>query len=211
MSKPIAPAAVCALLVALALAPTGTAGQPATQTLNPPPPTGLTCKAVGQGTICTGTRSFAYSELLNDEGGPAFTCGSGANTFLLVDSGIHDQDAKRTYDANGNLTERVIHEAFHSTFSNSVTGSAVPYSQHDTITDVLSVPGDFDSVTETMTGLLTNVTLPGKGTVWLQAGRTVSAGPNSDLVSEAGPDAGNDWVYDGDFHVWDPVCAAVGG
>src|SRR5215471_9629279 len=191
MSKPITLAGLCALLVAFVVVPTGLAGQPATQTLNPPPPPGLTCKAVGNGTICTGTRSFAYSQLLNDEGGPAFTCGSGANSFLLVDSGIHDQNTKRTYDADGNLTERVVHEAFHSTFSNSITGAAVPYTQHDTITDVLAVPGDFDSVTETLTGLLTNVTLPGQGTVWLQAGRTVTAGPNLDLVSEAGPHAGN--------------------
>jgi len=211
MAKAIALVGACTLLIALVIVPAGSAGQPATQTLNPPPPPGLTCKAVGGGTICSGTRSFAYSELLNDEGGPAFTCGSGANTFLLVDSGIHDQNTKRTYDANGFLTERVVHDAFHSTFSNSVTGAAVPYTQHDTITDELAVPGDFGSATETLTGLLTNVTLPGQGTVWLQAGRTVTAGPNLDLVSEAGPHAGNDWSYRGDTSVWAPVCAAVGG
>ena len=142
MRKPIAPAAVCAVLVALALVPTGTAGQPATQPLNPPPPPFLTRKAVGSGTICEGSRSFPYSELLNDEGGPPFVCGSGPDSFVIIDSGIHQQDFKATWNSDGNLTERVDHETFHSTFSNSVTGTAVPYIQHAMIKDVLAVPGD---------------------------------------------------------------------
>ena len=210
MFRPMTVAGVCVLLATLALVPAGTAGQPVDQTLNPPPPPGLACKAVGAGTICTGSRSFAYSELLNDEGGPAFTCGSGASTFVIIDSGVHDQNTKRTYDANGNLTERVIHEAFHSTFSNSVTGAAVPYIQHDTITDVLSVPGDFNSATETITGLLTNVVLPHQGTVWLETGKTV-IGPDGSLDFASGPNSGNDWQFGGDVSVWDPVCAALEG
>jgi hypothetical protein len=207
MPKLMAGAALCGSLIMLLFVPAGVAGQPVTQALNPPPPAFLTCKAVGSGTLCSGTRSFAYSELLNDEGGPAFTCGSGANAFVIVDSGIHSQNVIRTYDANGNLVKRVVHDAFDSTFSNSVSGAAVPYHQHDTLTDVFAVPADFDTITETMTGLLTNVVLPHEGTVWLQAGRTVTDAAG--LEFEAGPDAGNDWQFDGDVSVWQPVCAAL--
>jgi hypothetical protein len=209
ISTPIALAGVCALLVALVLVPSGTAGQPVTQTLNPPPPPFLSCKSVGNGTICTGTRSFAYSQLLNDEGGPAFMCGSGANAFVIIDSGIHSQSVKRTYNADGNLTERVIHESFDSTFSNSVTGAAVPYIQHDSITDELAVPGDFNSATETTTGLLTDVVLPHQGTIWLENGKTV-IGPDGSLDFASGPNDGNDWQFNGDISVWDPVCSALG-
>ena len=69
MSKAIALVGACTLLVVTVVARTGAAGQPATQTLDPPPPSFLACKAVGGGTICSGTRSFAYSDLVNDEGG----------------------------------------------------------------------------------------------------------------------------------------------
>ena len=48
-------------LGALILVSAGLAGQPVTQTLNPPPPAWQTCKTVGEGTICEGTLSFVRS------------------------------------------------------------------------------------------------------------------------------------------------------
>ena len=41
---------------AMICVPSTFGGQPATQTLTPPPPSFETCKAVGGGTICSGSR-----------------------------------------------------------------------------------------------------------------------------------------------------------
>ena len=54
------------------------AGQPVTQTLNPPPPSFEPCKAVGSGTICFGSRTV----VVNDDTGTV--CGEGANAFDIV-------------------------------------------------------------------------------------------------------------------------------
>ena len=46
------------LLAVLAPVPASFAAQHVTQSLTPPPPSFLTCKAVGNGTICHGSRTF---------------------------------------------------------------------------------------------------------------------------------------------------------
>ena len=53
--RPLLYSSIVAAAGALAAASGGIAGQPVTQTLNPPPPSYYTCMAVGQGTICEGT------------------------------------------------------------------------------------------------------------------------------------------------------------
>jgi hypothetical protein len=202
---------VGASLGALALVPAALAGQPSTQTLTPPPASFLVCKGVGSGTICDGSRTLQHGPIdIADEGGPAVVCGNGANAFHILDSAMVDQRVVRYYDQNGNLTRRVIHELWRSAqFGNSVSGAAVSYSQSDTITDVLATPGDFDTSTQTVTGNGTNVTVPGMGTIFLQAGRSVFD-PDGTLDFEAGPDAGNDYFVGGDISGWKPVCAALG-
>src|SRR5215472_5027614 len=55
---------------------TAFAGQPVTQTLNPPPPLFETCKTVGKRVICDGARTESYGP---DDTGIA--CGSGAGAF----------------------------------------------------------------------------------------------------------------------------------
>lgn len=79
-------------------------------------------------------------------------CGSGAGAFDIFDQGTYNQRAIRFYNAAGDLTRRVIYDQFFSQFSNPLTGAAVPCTQHNTITDVLAVPGDLGSDTETTTG-----------------------------------------------------------
>ena len=200
---------VTAFAAFLILAPGAAAGQPTTQALTPPPPAFLTCKAVGEGTLCEGSRTLQHGPMLvSDEGGPTFDCGTGANAFQIVDSATVDQHVIRTYDGGGNLIRREIHEIWRSAqFSNSVTGAAVGYKQSDTITDVPSVPGDLDTATETITGNGTNVTVPHDGTIFLQAGRSVYT-PDGAL-DEAGPDAANRYFIDGDTSVWRQVCSAL--
>ena len=62
--------------------------------------------------------------------------------------------ARRVYDENGNLVRRVLSDDYtFGQFSDALTDATVPYSQSDTRTDVLAVPGDLGSATETTTAL----------------------------------------------------------
>src|SRR3954468_17183882 len=99
-------AGVAGVAGALAFAPGALAAQPATQPLNPPAPDGYTCKAVGGGTICTG--SFPEDIVSKPQG--ELVCGSGANAFIIHDNGHVERAATRWYDRNGNLTRRVFHD-----------------------------------------------------------------------------------------------------
>jgi hypothetical protein len=174
----------------------------AAQTLNPPPPSFETCKTVGNGTICQGNRTFSYG--LDDTG---IVCGSGANAFDIYDSATNNQDASRSYDQNGNLTRRVIHENYtFGQFSNPLTGAVVPYTQHDTITDVLATPGDLGTATETNVG--ENIFKPAQGApVFKYAGRFVTA-PDGTIEFQAGQ---NDFfkLMAGDTSVLDKLCTAL--
>jgi hypothetical protein len=187
------------VVLALVATPTALAGQPATQSLAPPPPSFETCKAVGGGTICSGARPEAYGPL--DTGIP---CAG----FDIFDQGAFDQHAVRYYDANGNLTKRVIHEVYSlGRFTNPVTGAVVTYTQTDTRTDVLAVPGDLGSATEATTGQ--NIYHPASGApVFLNAGRTVFR-PDGTLESRAGPQGFLDYFVDGDTAVIDRLCGAL--
>ena len=69
-----------------------------------------------------------------------------------LDRGSFRQKATRSYDTDGNLTRRAIHERFTlGRLTNAVTGRTVDYTQHDTVTAVLAVPGDLDTASETIT------------------------------------------------------------
>jgi hypothetical protein len=84
------------------------------------------------------------------------------------DQSTHNRHAIRVYDAAGDLTRHVIYDQYFSQFSNLLTGAAVPYTQHNTTTDILAVPGDLTSATETTTGQV-NFTVPHMGAVLLNA------------------------------------------
>jgi hypothetical protein len=175
----------------------------AAQTLNPPPPSFETCKTVGNGTICQGNRTFSYGP--DDTG---IVCGSGANAFDIYDSATNNQDASRSYDQNGNLTRRVIHENYtFGQFSNPLTGAVVPYTQHDTITDVLAVPGNLSTATETNVG--ENIFKPAQGApVFEYAGRFVVA-PDGTIEFRAGQNDFFAVFVDGNTSVLQPLCAAL--
>jgi hypothetical protein len=192
-------------LATLIPAASARAGQPVTQTLNPPPPSFEPCKAVGSGTICSGTRTV----VVNDDTGSV--CGDGANAFDIVLIATVDQLASRTYDRSGNMTERFIQDTYRSgRFANSATGASVPFTAHDTVTDVLSIPADFDSATETMAGEIA-VTLPHTGTVYLTAGRIVTAVADGTVDFQEGPGAIIEWfVNGGSPEAPAELCSALG-
>jgi hypothetical protein len=197
------PAIIASGLATFTLASAGpaAAGQPAAQTLTPPPPSFETCKTVGNGVICEGARTLTYGP--DDTG----TCGSGASAFDVFDQGTHNQHAIRFYNTAGDLTRRVIYDQYFSQFSNPLTGAAVPYIQHNTTTDVLAVPGDLTSATETTTGEV-NFTVPHLGAVLLNAGRTV-VGADGTLEFSAGPQGFLDY-FNGNTAALDELCAALG-
>ena len=191
-----------AVFALVSASPAAAAGQPVTQALTPPPPSFETCKTVGNGFICEGARTLSYGP--DDTG---IVCGSGASAFDIFDQGIHNQHAIRFYDTAGDLTRRVIYDQYFSQFSNLLTGAAVPYTQHNTITDVLAVPGDFGSATETTTGEV-NFTVPHMGAVFLNAGRTVF-GADGTLEFSAGPQGFIDYV-NGNIAAVAELCTALG-
>jgi hypothetical protein len=184
------------------LASAALAGQPVTQPLNPPPPSFETCKAVGDGTICEGTVS---DELY----GPVVTglvCGSGASAVDIFDGGVHNEVAKRTYDANGDLVSRVRHDRTVGQLS-TAAGASLPYTQSQQSTDALSSAGDFGSSTLTITG---EMVLHGPGSaVLIGAGRIVFA-PDGTLDFQAGPSGFLDLIF-GAPAALDPICAGLGG
>ena len=191
------------LLLAL-VASAFVAVHPATaQSLNPPPPSFETCKTVGNGTICQGSRIVSYGP--DDTG---IVCGSGANAFDIFDSGTFKQVAIRYYGQDGNLTRRVIHEDYtFGQFSNPLTGATVPYTQHNTLSDVLAVPGDLSTATETSTG--ENIFKPAHGApVFLNAGRVVTA-PDGTVEFRSGPQDFLDFFVNGDTSVIQKLCAAL--
>ena len=201
-------AGLCAMS-ALTLVSAAVAGQPVTQTLNPPPPSWQTCKAVGDGTICEGTNVESYGPLDTADEGPPLVCGSGASAFDIFDAATDDYSVWKKFDTDGNLVRRVFHDHYtFGQFSNPLSGAVVPYTQTDTRMDVLAVPGDLASTTETTTweGL---VHLPGAGApvVW-NSGRTVQ----SPIFGATEFRAGRlefFQLFDGDTSVLDALCAAL--
>jgi hypothetical protein len=190
---------------ALAMAPGASAAPPAPEELNPPPPDFLVCKPLGAGTICTGS----FQEVKVSEPQPELVCGSGPEAFVIHDNAILDARATRWYNADGDLTKRVVQERWHSAFwSNPLSDKTVPYTQTDKITTVFAVPGDFDSATETIVGenIYTDPVTHKK--VLASTGRVVF-GADSSLEFRAGKQPFIDAFVDGDMSVFDAVCAAL--
>jgi hypothetical protein len=198
-----------ALLVVVLGATAAAAAQaqapPAPEDLNPPPPDFLVCKPLGAGTICTGS----MQEVKVSEPQPELVCGSGPDAFVIHDNAVLDARVTRWYNADGDLTKRVIQERWSSAFwSNPLTGNTVPYTQTDKITTVLAVPGDFDSATETTVGenIYTDPVTHHK--VLASTGRVVF-GADGSLDFRAGQQPFIDAFVDGDMSVFDAVCAAL--
>ena len=88
------------------------------------------------------------------------------------------------------------------------TGAAVPYTQHNTTTDILAVPRDLGSATETTTRQA-NFTVPHMGAVLLNAGRVVFAADGT-LEFNAGPQGFIDYFNNGSTAAVAELCSALG-
>ena len=203
------PALAAAALGVLAIAPGAVAAPPSPQVLNPAPSDIYTCKPIGGGTLCTGS---VHEVKVSEEQGE-LVCGTGtgndADLFLIHDNGFVDQRLTRTYNSDGNLTSRVIHEKWGDTFwSNPLSGKTVPYTQTNKITTILTVPGDFGSAVETTVGSNIYTDPATHEKVLTSAGRVVF-GADGALESRAGQQPFIDAFVDGDMSVFDPICAAL--
>ena len=201
-SSKLALALLAGAIGALAMAPGASAAPPAPDDLNPPPPDFLICKPLGAGTICTGS----VQEVKVSEEQPELVCGSGAEAFVIHDNAVLDARVTRWYNADGDLTKRVIQERWDQAFwSNPLSGKTVPYTQTDKITTVLAVPGDFASATETTVGqnIYTDPVTHQK--VLTSTGRVVF-GADGSLDFRAGQQPFLDAFVDGDMSVFDAVC-----
>ena len=199
------PALIAGTIAALALVPAASAAPPSLGDLNPPPPDDYTCKPVGARTICTVTRHESKVAEPQTE----LVCGSGADEFTIDDNGDVESRFTRTYNADGNLTTRVDHEVWTNSFwSNPLTGKVVPYTQRGTFFDELTVPGDLDSIVETVTGenIYTDPVTHKK--VARSVGRVVW-GPDGSLLAESGQHWDIDLFVFGDTSALDGVCAAL--
>jgi hypothetical protein len=137
--------------------------------------------------------------------------GDGTNAFDIVLSATVNQTASRTYDRDGNMTERFILDVYRAGhFANSTTGASVPFTGHDTVTDVLAVPADFGTATETIAGEFA-VTLPHAGAAFITAGRLAVAVDDGTIDAQAGPGLITEWfVNGGPPEAPAELCAALG-
>jgi hypothetical protein len=200
----LAPAITASAIAVLTMSPTALASPPEPQDLNPVPPDFYSCEALGALTRCTAELHEVKVSEPQDE----LVCGSGPDAFVIHDNGVADQRWTRIYNADGNLTTRVVHDKWSSTFwSNPLSGKTVPYTQTDKATDVLTVPGDFASTVETLVGQNVYTDPVTNKKVLRSTGRVVY-GPDG-LISESGNQPFIQAFEFGDMSVFDDVCAAL--
>jgi len=163
----------------------------------------MTCKTVGNGFTCEGTLTYSYAGY--DTG---ITCGSGAGAFDVIDQGAVNQHSIYRYNTDGNQTELVFFYQAFGQYSNPLTGTVIRYIQHQTVTDVPAVPGDWSVFTDTVTGQ-NNFTVPGMGAVALNAGKFVFNSADGS-VEFSGPQEFDDYYFNGNTAAVAELCTALG-
>ena len=200
MSNHHATALIAGVLGALALAPAAFAGQAPRGDLNPPPPDIYTCKAAADQTICRASVIEREDPVITDVDCPGFP---------IVDQGDVAIEFVRRYDADGNWVKRVARERWTNAFwSNPLNGNTITYTQRNIFTDVLGVPGDPDTITETMTGENVYTDPVTHQKVLTSVGRTVWA-PDGTLESFSGQQPFVERFVFGDASDFDALCAAL--
>jgi hypothetical protein len=198
------PALIAGVIAALVLIPAASAAPPSLGDLNPPPPDDYTCKPAGARTICTVTRHESKVAEPQSE----LVCGSGADAFTIYDNGDVESRLTRRYNADGDLTSRVEHEVWTNSFwSNPLTGKVVTYTQRGTFFDELTVPGDLDSIVETVVGENVYTDPVTHRKVLRSVGRVVWGADG--LLAESGVHWDVEMFWFGDSTVLDGVCAAL--
>ena len=139
-------------------------------------------------------------------------CGSGANSFDIIDSATVHKYGPSFSDTNGNFVKDINFIDTVGTFSNSVTGASVTYKSRSIEHDSLAIPGDFSSTFTAVTTGEMNIVVPGAGAVWQATGRLVDTFyPNGDETLDFyGPHDPFVYFFLGDTSVAQKLCAALG-
>jgi len=198
--------AVAALLAVPLAAPTLARVSVDPATLNPPPPDffNAECYVGGAGTICDLAFADPVNPIVDEPSG--IVCDAteilfSQNRFVV---------GKRFYDADGNLTRRHFRESLEGTLTNPATGTVIPWDQHDTVLHDLSIPGDVDSGTTRITGLMSRFfTGPGR-TVLVDSGTMLVDGSTGEVLQAGNNHPIDDYFSGRDPQALRPLCDALG-
>ena len=195
-----------ALVVVVTLAPPGTGAAKESidpSTLNPPVPAefNASCFRVGNHISCS--LAFSDPDIIDEPTG--IVC---EGTELLF-SQSRSVVGTRLYDAAGNLLQRHFRESFDGTFTNPDNGLVALWTQHDTVIQNLSIPGDIGSGTEHVSGLNTRTWLPGGGTILTDAGTALVDVTADEVVRVSAHHPFDDFYRLGDTSALAPLCAAL--
>lgn len=116
---------------------------------------------------------------------------------------------KRFYDADGNLLERHFRESWVRRLVNTANGQSLDWLGHDTIIHRLAVPGDDSTGTLTVSGTRNRLSIPGGGTVLVDAGRLVVDVATDTVIRSGGPHHFDDYFIHGDVDALQPLCDAL--
>jgi hypothetical protein len=172
-------------------------------TLNPPPPDffNAECWEGAGGIVCT--LHFSDDPFVGEPSG--IVCDGTELEYSQERSVI----GKRYYDADGNLVQRHFREYMSGTFTNPYTHKSLPWVQHDTILQNLSIPGDLASGATKLSGLLTRARLPGGGSILIDAGTILEDSATGELIHAGGPHPFRDYFADGDTSALQAICDAL--
>jgi hypothetical protein len=150
--------------------------------LEPTPPPFVTCKAANSLTHCSGTIDLTQT---------AVSSGFSCSLFEILENALVHLDFRLTYNAEGKATRWEIHvnqplPGGHNIWFNATDPSKfLPQVGNWNVGLNFVVPGDFATVVETDSGLLSRIVLPDGGSIVLGAGKTV-VDPAFNIVFEAG-------------------------
>jgi hypothetical protein len=150
--------------------------------------------------------SWTYTE---DTG---IVCGSGANSFDVIDSAAVHKYGPSFSDVNGNFVKDILYVDTNGTFSNSLTGASIAYKARNIEHDSYAIPGDFNSTFTSITTGEMEVTAPGSGVVWQGDGRFVDTfdPDGNETLTWSGPHDGLVYGFLGDTSVAQKLCTALG-
>jgi hypothetical protein len=164
-------------------------------------PAFLTCRAVADGTVCSGSRVVEKPPYESD-----LVCGDGSAAFTVWDQGIEHQRLTIRLDADGNITRVVNDERWTSAmWSNPASGTTVPYTQQLLSILTFSDPSDSDTGTEAIIGEIVFTDPVTRRHVLLNVGRTVLAPSTGEILQSAGQQP----FFSDDPSALGSVCAAL--
>src|SRR5882672_2746734 len=154
----------------------------AASSLEPEPPPFVTCRTSGAVSNCSGNIDITQTAVSS-----FFACPS----FEILENALVHLDWRLTYNAEGRATKWAIHAnqplpGGHNIWFNATDPSKfVPQVGNWNVVLDFRTPGDFSTVVETDTGLLSRVVLPDGGSIVLDSGITI-LDPDFNVVFEAG-------------------------